>query len=99
MPQRLTLCSEAGTTKLDFTRAVIDHPTVEINLDVETGTTILILPDGAHVDIDGADLAGTSVRCSAATEPGAGPGFVLTGRQRRGILRIRHGRRFGRWRW
>jgi hypothetical protein len=99
VPERLTVCSRAGTVKLDFTDALIEHPVVEINLDVAGGTMILVLPSEAAVDIDGVDLGGTSLRCTASTEPGDGKRFVLTGRQRRGVLKIRYQRRFARWRW
>jgi Domain of unknown function (DUF1707) len=102
VPRRLVIHNRAGSVKLDFTSAVITHPTVEIDLDVRAGSTLLILPDGASADIDEVRTVAGSTR-SRVPSPGdvTGPGirFVVTGSQHAGSLTVRYQRRFWRWRW
>jgi hypothetical protein len=106
VPRRLSVTSRAGSVVLDFTDAAIGHPVVEVDLDVYAGSTVLVLPRGASVDINDVELvAGTSrvrgVPILAGPGPGptSGPHFVIRGKQRAGGLTVRHQRRFWRWRW
>ncbi|WP_248963547.1 DUF1707 SHOCT-like domain-containing protein [Sphaerisporangium perillae] len=98
----LVVVAKAGSVKLDFTDALIAHRVVEIELDVYAGSTTLVLPRGASVNIDDVELvAGSSSVRNVPTSPFPEQGlhFVVRGKQRAGRLLVRHQRRFGRWRW
>jgi Domain of unknown function (DUF1707) len=102
VPRRLSVANKAGTVKLDLTDAVIAHPVVEIAVDVYAGSTILVLPRGASVDVQQVELvAGTAkVRnVPESTEPVGEPHVVVTGKQWAGTVKVRHQYRFLRWRW
>jgi hypothetical protein len=101
VPRRLLVTARAGSVKLDFVDAVIGHDVVEIELNVSAGTTTLVLPAGASVDIDGVELVAGSSRVRGVPEHAAGAGrhFVVHGKQRAGSLIVRYQRHFLRWRW
>lgn len=101
VPRKLAVRNRAGSVKLDLTTAVVSHPMIEIALEVYAGSTTVVLPRGASVDIDQVQLVASSakVRVPTIPVPGGGPHVVLTGKQRAGGLRVRHQRRFWRWRW
>jgi hypothetical protein len=102
VPRRLLVRCRAGSVKLDFTSAVIGCRVVEIVLDVVAGSTILVLPEGASVDVDNVEMMAGSLR---VTLPDTGsdqigkPHFVVTGTQKAGGLTVRRQHRFWRWRW
>lgn len=99
-PRRLVASAKAGSLVLDFTDAVIAYPTVEVELEVQGGSALLVVPRGASVDVDGLDLVASSVNVRGVpNQPGDGPRFVVTGRQHAGSLTVRYQRRFLRWRW
>ena len=100
--RRLQVTARAGSVKLDFTEAVIAHQVVEIDLNVSAGSTTLVIPEGASVDVDNVELIAGNARVRGVpTLPFAGPAlhFVVRGKQRAGSLTVRHQRRFWRWRW
>jgi hypothetical protein len=100
--RHLQVTARAGSVKLDFTDALIAHQRVEIELDVSAGSTVLVLPPGASVDIDSVEfVAGSShVRGVPTTSLGGSERhFVVRGKQRAGGLVVRYQRRFWRWRW
>ncbi|MFC4531553.1 DUF1707 SHOCT-like domain-containing protein [Sphaerisporangium dianthi] len=102
VPRQLLVTAKAGSVKLDFTDALISHPVVEIYLDVVAGSTTLVLPRGATVDIDNVEMvAGNSHVRKLTTSPIAGDGlhFVVRGKQRLGSLTVRPQRRLGNWKW
>jgi len=102
VPRHLRVTSRAGSVKLDFTEAHISHDSVEIELDVFAGSTTLVLPPGASVDIDSVELiAGSAHVRGVPTTPigGSERHFVLRGKQAAGGLVVRYQRRFWRWRW
>ena len=93
---------DAGTVKLDFTEATIVHPVTEIEVDSWAGTTKLVLPPGATVDVEGIELMAGSVRVrNVPQSPYAGTSlhFVVRGRDRAGTVVVRYQRRFWRWTW
>ncbi|MET8143621.1 DUF1707 domain-containing protein [Sphaerisporangium sp. NPDC005288] len=100
--RRLLVTAKAGSVKLDFTDAVISHPVVEIDLDVVAGSTTLVLPRGATVDIEDVEMMAGSAKVRKVT-PSAIPGdalhFVVRGKQRLGSLVVRTQRHFGPWKW
>jgi hypothetical protein len=100
--RRLKVTAKAGSVKLDFTDAVIGHHVVEIDLNVFAGSTTLVLPPGATVDVDDVELiAGNAQVRGVPTSPVAGPErhFVVRGKQKAGGLVIRYQREFWGWRW
>ena len=100
--RRLQVTAKAGSVKLDFTDALIAHRVVEIELDVLAGSTTLVLPQGASVDIENVEfVAGSPHIRGVPTLPVAGDGlhFVVRGKQRGGGLVVRHQRQLLRWRW
>jgi hypothetical protein len=100
--RRLTVTAKAGSVKLDFTDAVIAHHVVEIELNVVGGSTTLVLPAGATVDVDDVEvIAGNTHVRGVPTSPAAGPErhFVVRGRQKAGALVVRYQREFWGWRW
>jgi hypothetical protein len=102
VPRRLRVTAWAGSVKLDFTEALIAHHLVEIELNVSAGSTVLVLPPGASVDIDSVEMvAGNAhVRGVPTTPiPGSERHFVVRGKQRAGGLVVRYQRQFWRWRW
>jgi len=89
-----------GSVKLDFTETVLGYPIVEVGIDVYCGTTVLVLPPGASVDVDGVELIASPVRVRGVPAGhGSGTHFVVRGRQVAGRLVVRHPRHVGRWRW
>jgi hypothetical protein len=103
VPRRLSVHSKAGSVKLDLTDAVVAHPVVEVALEVYAGSTTLVLPRGASVNVDPVELVASSVKVRSqvptSTEPVGRPHVVVTGTQRASSLLVRHQRRFLRWRW
>ncbi|GAA2481397.1 DUF1707 SHOCT-like domain-containing protein [Winogradskya humida] len=95
VPRRLLISAKAGSARLNFTEAVIAHPTVEIELQVYAGTTVLVLPAGASADADHVDLvAGSVVQRTVPSIHAEGIHFIITGRQAAGRLIIRYRRSF-----
>jgi uncharacterized protein DUF1707 len=101
VPRRLTVTARAGSVKLDFTEAVLPYQVVEIDLNVTAGSTVLVLPSRATVDIDSVEMIAGSAKAKVPTNSFAGAGrhFVVRGSQRAGSLVVRYQRHFWRWRW
>ncbi len=100
--RRLLVVAKAGSVKLDFTEAVIQYPVVEIELNVSAGSTTLVVPRGASVDVDNVELIAGSTRVRgvpSTSVPGPHLHFVVRGKQRAGSLVVRYQRHFLRWRW
>jgi hypothetical protein len=102
VPRHLLVTARAGSVKLDFTDAIVAHRVVEIELNVTAGSTTLVVPRGASVDIDDVEMVAGSARVRGVpTGQGAGHGrhFAVRGKQRAGSLVVRYQRHFWRWRW
>jgi Domain of unknown function (DUF1707) len=102
VPRRLSVTNKAGSVKLDLTDAVIGHPVIEIAIEVYAGSTTLVLPRGASVDIEQVELVASSGKVKkvpTSTEPIGEPHVVVTGKQWAGSVTVRHQRRFLHWRW
>lgn len=102
VPRRLSVDSKAGNVRLDFTEAVIAHPVVEVALAVYAGTTTLVLPEGASVDVERVEVVASNVKVRdvpTSTDPVGRPHVVVSGKQWAGNLVVRQQRRFLRWRW
>jgi uncharacterized protein DUF1707 len=102
VPRRLSVNNKAGSVKLDLTDAVIAHPVIEIAIEVYAGSTTLVLPRGASVDVEQVELVASSAKVRkvpTSTEPIGEPHVVVTGKQWAGTVTVRYQRRFLRWRW
>jgi hypothetical protein len=104
VPRRLMVHNKAGTVKLDLTDAVVTHPVCEVTVESYAGTTVLVLPRGASVDIEQIErdmVASTAKvrRVPMSAVPTGQPHVVVGGKQRAATLVVRYQRRFLRWRW
>ena len=100
VPRKLRLRSRLGSTELDFTEAQIDHPVVDVEIDVKGGSVEIRLPEGASASMDEVDVVAGSVEDHRRyREPMGRPHFVITGSLSWGSLEIRGPRRnFFSWR-
>ncbi|WP_338146209.1 DUF1707 domain-containing protein [Streptomyces boncukensis] len=91
VPRVLRIESRMAKVVLDLSRTAVEHPVVDIELQLEFGGARLILPPGATVDYDGltAHWKQPVHRAPRWTEPG-GPHIRVTGTMGYGRLRIRH---------
>jgi Domain of unknown function (DUF1707) len=90
VPKRVLISSRLGSTRLDFTSATLDHPTLAIELDVTAGSVDLLVPRGASVDTSAValDTGELTDRGAGRDAVPGGPTLVLSGRVRAGQLRI-----------
>jgi hypothetical protein len=102
VPRRLVVHNKAGSVKLNFVDALIPYPTIEIDVDVIAGSVDLVVPRGASADVDAVEMFAGSVKSTVPRPHDAaatGPMFLVTGQNKAGSVRVRHERRFLRWRW
>jgi hypothetical protein len=94
VPRKLVLRRRMGSTELDFTEARIDHPVVEVELDIVGGSVELRLPDGASASLDGIEVSLGSVEDHRRNiDVGGRPHFRIFGVVRWGSVEIRGPRR------
>jgi hypothetical protein len=94
VPRKLVLSPRMGSVELDFTEARIDHPVVEIELDLAGGSVELRLPEGASASMDQVDVtAGSLEDHRNSREQQGGPHFAITGQVRWGSVELRGPRR------
>ncbi|MEU9993424.1 DUF1707 domain-containing protein [Streptomyces sp. NPDC048045] len=70
VPRRMDISSAWGDVTLDFTRAVIGHDTLRIDLDLRGGTLRLITRPGVVVDSDCLAIEYGTAKVRPAGEPG-----------------------------
>ncbi|MFI6505487.1 DUF1707 domain-containing protein [Nonomuraea typhae] len=90
VPRTLTVASALGAVRLDLSRAIIEHPVVDIELRLGTGRARITVPREAIVDLEG--LAGwkeARYRPPRRTAR-AGPRIRISGSAALGRVRIRH---------
>lgn len=91
---KLKVTSAYGTVHLDLSRAVIEHPEVDIELHLGTGRARITVPRDAIVDIE--DLCTTwkdpRHKPRRRSRP-SGPRIRISGGMGYGRLTIRHARR------
>ncbi|MBQ0983636.1 DUF1707 and DUF2154 domain-containing protein [Streptomyces sp. F63] len=94
VPRRLKVESAFGKVHLDLSRAVIEHPVVDIELQLGTGRAKIKVPRDAVVDTEGLQTVWkvSSYKPSRRSRPG-GPKIRITGAMGFGRLKIRHARR------
>ncbi|MEY9943472.1 DUF1707 domain-containing protein [Kitasatospora sp. GAS1066B] len=94
VPRVLRVESAFGRVHLDLSRAVIEHPVVDIELQLGTGRAKITVPRGAVVDLE--DLRGVWKAPDYRAPRGAhggGPTIRITGTLQFGRVKIRHARR------
>jgi Domain of unknown function (DUF1707)/Cell wall-active antibiotics response 4TMS YvqF len=94
VPQILKVESGLGRVHLDLSRAIIEHPVIEIELQLGTGGAKIIVPRDAIVDVEGLRTVGKapSIKTRRGSRSG-GPRIRITGTMGLGRLKIRHARR------
>jgi len=95
VPPQMVVRNKYGSTKLDFTDAVVQSPTVWIELDCRWGSVEMVIPEHAAVDVNGiTEVKLGSLEDKTRTNGHAGnPRFMLSGKVHGGSLEIRHPRR------
>lgn len=93
VPRTLKVESALGRVHLDLSRAVIEHPVVDIELQLGTGRAKITVPRDAIVDVE--DLRtgwkDTLYKTRRRSRPG-GPRIRISGTMGLGRLKIRHAR-------
>ncbi|MFD4341583.1 DUF1707 domain-containing protein [Streptomyces anulatus] len=91
VPRVLKVESAFGRVRLDLSRAVIDHPVVDIELSLGTGNAGITVPRDAIVEVEGLATGWKDLRYRPRqpTRPGA-PRIRFSGALGYGRLRIRH---------
>ncbi|WBB58704.1 DUF1707 domain-containing protein [Streptomyces sp. WMMC500] len=94
VPRTLRVESAYGRVQLDLSRAVIEHPVVDIVLNVGTGKAAITVPHDAAVDLDGLTTGYRDVVYKPPRRPATGgPTIRITGVMGFGRLTVRHARR------
>ncbi|MEV4223357.1 DUF1707 domain-containing protein [Nonomuraea sp. NPDC049725] len=95
VPRTLKVQSALGHVRLDLSRAIIEHPVVDIEVRLGTGRATITVPRDAIVDVE--ELAtgwkAPLYRPRRRSGGAAGPTIRITGAMGLGRLRIRHARR------
>ncbi|WP_407565490.1 DUF1707 domain-containing protein [Streptomyces sp. 184] len=94
VPRTLRVESAYGRVRLDLSRAVIEHPVVDIVLHVGTGRASITVPHDAVVDLDGVrNGMKDSVYKPPRRPTSGGPTIRISGVMGFGRLTVRHARR------
>ncbi|MFE9663252.1 DUF1707 domain-containing protein [Streptomyces sp. NPDC005955] len=94
VPRTLKVESAFGTVRLDLSRALIEHPVVDIELQLGTGGARITVPRDAVVDVDDLRTGWKPLRYAARRQPRpGGPKIRISGAVGYGRLKIRHARR------
>ncbi|NEA54158.1 DUF1707 domain-containing protein [Streptomyces sp. SID13666] len=91
VPRQMEIESNSGSVVLDFTRAVIGSPTLEIEASVRSGSVTLIVPPDVFVDVDEVAVSSGSVRHRAHVSAGTPIRLRIhvTGKVRSGSITVR----------
>jgi Domain of unknown function (DUF1707) len=94
VPRTLKVESALGRVRLDLSRAVIEHPVVDIELRLGTGGARITVPRDAIVQVDDlrTGLKDSRYKPRRRSRPG-GPTIRISGTVALGRLKIRHARR------
>ncbi|MFE7935228.1 DUF1707 domain-containing protein [Streptomyces sp. NPDC057456] len=94
VPRILKVESAFGRVRLDLSRAVIEHPVVDIELQLGTGRARITVPRDAIVEYEDLYTGWKDTRYKAprSSRPG-GPTIRIRGTMGFGRLKIRHARR------
>lgn len=94
VPRNLKVESAFGRVGLDLSRAVFEHPVLDIELRLGTGNARITVPRDAIVDVEGLSTGWKDLRYRPRqpSRPG-GPRIRFSGAMGFGRLKIRHARR------
>ncbi|WP_407285319.1 DUF1707 domain-containing protein [Streptomyces sp. BP-8] len=94
VPRILRVASAFGRVRLDLSRAIIEHPVVDIELQLGTGGARITVPRDAVVDVEGLHTGWKDLRYKPRRRSGlGGPKIRISGTLGYGRLEIRHARR------
>ncbi|MFG2642534.1 DUF1707 domain-containing protein [Streptomyces sp. NPDC048370] len=95
VPRTLKVESAFGKVSLDLSRAVFEHPVVDIELQLGTGKAKITVPRDAIVDIEDlhAGWKPSDYKPRKSSGPGDGPRIRIFGAMGYGRLKVRHARR------
>ncbi|MET9591014.1 DUF1707 domain-containing protein [Streptomyces sp. NPDC006516] len=94
VPRRLKVESAFGKVRLDLSRAVVEHPVIDIELQLGTGRARITVPRDAIVDMEDLNTGWKDVRHRARQPSGpGGPTIRISGTMGFGRLTVRHARR------
>ncbi|MFC9531944.1 DUF1707 domain-containing protein [Streptomyces sp. NPDC056975] len=94
VPRTLKVESAFGSVRLDLSRAVFEHSTVDIELQVGTGRAKITVPRDAIVDVEGLHTGWKDLRYKTPRHSGTGGQRIrISGTVGFGRLKIRHARR------
>jgi len=103
VPARMDLKSRSGHIELDFTRAIINQPTLHIDAEVRSGHILLITKPGIDVDVEDVQVRSGGVKVEVPHDDGVPVFFRITiaGTCRSGMITARPPRppRRSFWRW
>ncbi|WP_084962861.1 DUF1707 SHOCT-like domain-containing protein [Thermoactinospora rubra] len=94
VPRFLKVESALGRVRLDLSRAVFEHPVVDIELHLGTGGAGITVPRDAIVDVEGLRTGWKDLRYRTRRRSrSGGPRIRISGTVGLGRLKIRHARR------
>jgi hypothetical protein len=93
VPRFLKVESAFGRVRLDLSRAVIEHPVIDIELHLGTGRATITVPRDATVDVEGLRTVWKDPRYKPRGPRTGAPKIRISGAMGFGRLRIRHARR------
>ncbi|MEU9602893.1 DUF1707 domain-containing protein [Streptomyces sp. NPDC048057] len=95
VPRTLKVESAYGRVHLDLSKAVFEHPVVDIELALGTGRAKITVPRDATVDLDGLRTGWKDSRYvpRSSRDGRDGPTIRITGAMGFGRLKVRHARR------
>jgi hypothetical protein len=95
VPARIRVKGTMGSVALDFSKASIEPPIVEVELKLGSGSAQLVLPDDATANVDALVATMGTVKSTVESRPRAGaPHFIVRGRTRMGSVTVRRRRGF-----
>ncbi|MFE9610737.1 DUF1707 domain-containing protein [Streptomyces sp. NPDC006012] len=94
VPRTLKVESAYGNVRLDLSRAVFEHPVVDLELQLGTGRARITVPRDAVVEVEDLHTGWKDLRYKPRqpARPG-GPRIRISGTMGFGRLKIRHARR------
>ncbi|PZG04492.1 DUF1707 SHOCT-like domain-containing protein [Nonomuraea aridisoli] len=91
VPRLLRIHSGYGGVRLDLSQAVVSYPVIDIELHLEYGSALIVVPPGASADADGAHTDWGGITSKVPGHAGT-PHVRVSGRLAYGRVKIRHPR-------
>lgn len=95
VPRRLDVETRSGNVVVDFTQAVVTHPTLDVTIAVRSGNVVLVVPPDIGVDVDSVTVRSGNISHRSRPEPGTPLRLLInvTGHVRSGNITVRGPRR------